>query len=177
MADKLLLENGAGGYLNENGVNIILLEAPAEGAFQGNAFQNNAFQVSASLGIENDPNSYAFGALAPSATSATGLSYFTITNSSSFAIDVTISCTDMTGGVTWTLADDGNPGANIYALKAGLDGGSYNVIVKKTAPYNELKSALAAAATQKFGITIYAPTSFSDGVGKTGTMTLTAAAA
>jgi hypothetical protein len=126
--------------------------------------------------IGETPNSYAFGALAASATPVTGLDYFTVTNNSAFPIDITISGTNMNGGVTWTLADDGNPGADIYGLKAGLEGGDYTIIVKKTAPYNTLKASLAAAGTQKFGLKLFAPTSFSDGISKSGTVTLTAAA-
>ncbi len=142
-------------------------------AFQQSAFQAGAFQM---VSIGDSPNSYDFGALATSATKATGLDYFTITNTSGFAIDATISGTDMTGGNGWTLADDGNAGSEIVAIKAGLEGGSYNIIVKKTAPYNTLVSNLASAATQKWGMTLYAPTVFTDGVAKTGTVTITAVA-
>lgn len=126
--------------------------------------------------LSNDPTSYAFGVLAASATASTGLNYFTITNSSGFAIDISISGTDMIGGVDWDLADDGNPGADIYAMKAGLDGGSYNIIVRETAPFNTLKAGLANGATQAWGMQLLAPTSFSDGVPKSGTITITGAA-
>ncbi len=141
--------------------------------------------------IANSPTSYAFGTLVTSAIISTGLDYFTITNNSGFPVDIAISGTDMTGGVAWDLADDGIPGADIYAMKAGLEGGSYNlvfplafpidfdgelVIVKESAPYNTLKSNLADGATQKFGLELLAPTSFSDGVVKSGTVTITAVA-
>jgi hypothetical protein len=125
--------------------------------------------------ISNSPGSYDFGSVAESSTTATGLTYFTITNNSGFSIDITISATDMTGGTTWTLSDTATPGADIYGMKAGLEGGSYDVIVKKTGPFNTLVSGLADANTQKWGLQLLAPTSFSDGATKTGTITITAA--
>ena len=129
--------------------------------------------------ITNSPSSYGFGTLEVSSTALTGLDYFTITNTGSVTVDVTIQGTDATGGDdTWTLADDGSPGTNIYALKAGLDGGDYTVIVKKTATYNTLKSGLAASATQDWGLKIWMPTALSgyDNNQMTATITLVASA-
>jgi hypothetical protein len=124
--------------------------------------------------ISNDPTSYNFGSVVEGATPASGLTCFTVTNNSSFAANITISGSDMTGGGTWTLSDNGNPGTNIYGLRAGL-AGDYTIIVKKNSPYNTLVSNLAASGgTQQWGLKLYAPTTFSDGVGKTGTVTLTA---
>jgi len=100
-----------------------------------------------------------------------------VTNGSGFAINITIGGIDMTGGITWTLADDGSPGTNIYGLKAGLEGGSYDIIVKKNTPYSALVSGLADSVTQRWGLKLYVPTTFSDGIQKTGTITLTATAA
>jgi len=119
------------------------------------------------------PTSVAFGAVTPGSTPATGLTYFTVTNNSTFAIDIKISGTDMTGGsVPWTLADDGVPGVDTVGLKAGLEGGDYTVVVKKTAPYNTLKASLGASQSQRWGLKLYTPTSFSSGENKTGTITL-----
>lgn len=142
-------------------------------AFQQDAFQPGAFQM---VSIGDTPGGYDFGQLNEAEVKATGLSYFTISNTSGFPIDITISGTDMVGGVAWALADDGNAGVNIYGLKAGLNGADYTVIVKKTAPFNTLKAALASAATQLFGLKLYAPLGFSDGVAKVGVVTLTATA-
>jgi len=149
----------------EDGNGVLLLEA------------GDALLLESTVEIGDSPLTYNFGALAESATSATGLDYFTITNSSGFAVNITISGTDMSGGNSWDLADDGNVGNMIYALKAGLDGGSYNIIVRETAPFNTLKSNLPSGSTQKWGMTLYAPSTFTDGVAKTGTVTITAVAA
>jgi hypothetical protein len=126
--------------------------------------------------ISNNPGSYGFGNVAEGSTTSTGLTYFTLTNNSGFAIDVTISGTDMTGGVGWTLSDTATPGSDTYGLRAGLEGGSYDIIVKKTGPYNFLITGMpGSGTTQRWGLQLMAPTSFSDGAVKSGTITLTAA--
>jgi len=130
--------------------------------------------------ILNEPDTYPFGIVGEGDTKATGLTHFTITNNSAFAVDIAIKGTDLSNGPkTWDLADDGNPGTDIYALKAGLDGGSYDIIVKKTEAYNPLKSELGAGLTQKWGLEIHMPTTISQPENCTnmsGTVTLIASA-
>jgi hypothetical protein len=126
------------------------------------------------LSISNTPSSYNFGTVVPGATISTGLSYFTVTNNSGSAINITIGGTDITGGITWTLSDTGTPGTSTAGLKAGLNGGSYNIVVKKTSPYNILKSNLAGSASQGWGLQLLGPTNYTDSVQKSGTVTLTA---
>jgi len=105
---------------------------------------------------------------------STGLTYFNITNNSGGAVTITIGGADMTGGgYTWDLDDGGSPGDMIYALKAGLDGSSYNITVRETATYNTLKAGLADGASQLFGLNLYTPTSYDDGNSKSGNVTLT----
>lgn len=102
-----------------------------------------------------------------------GLAYFRITNNSGGAVTITISGTDMTGGgYTWDLDDGGSPGNMIYALKAGLSGGDYTIIVRETATYNTLVASLEDEATQDFGLKIWTPTVYSDGNIKSGNITL-----
>jgi hypothetical protein len=110
------------------------------------------------------------GRMSPNETYTTGLTAFTITNNGNCVVDITISGTDMTGGVTLTLSDTCTIGANTYGLKAGIEGGDYTIIVKKTATYNGLVSSLAVNASQRFGLKFYTPSSFTDAVAKTGTV-------
>lgn len=134
------------------------------------------YPVSGAPDIINAPSSYDYGVVATSAIQSTGLDYFAVTNNSGFSVNITIGGTDMTGGISWTLSDDGNPGADIVGFKAGLDGGDYTIVVRKNAPYNTLVAGLGDGLSQKWGLRIYVPTSFSDGVEKSGTVTLTAVA-
>lgn len=111
-----------------------------------------------------------------SSTYNTGLTYFTITNNSGGAVDITIHGTDMTGGgFTWTLSDTATAGDMIYGMKAGLSGTSYNITVKKNAVYNTLVAGLADSGTQDFGLELYTPTVFDDPNVKSGTIVLTVA--
>ncbi|MCX8126643.1 MAG: hypothetical protein N3E40_05860, partial [Dehalococcoidia bacterium] len=112
----------------------------------------------------------------PGTAYVTGLTRWTVWNLSGFAVNITISGTDMTGGVSWTLSDTATPGPDTYGLKAGVFGGSYTIIVRKTAPYNTLVSNLASGANRQFGLQLLTPTEFSDSVTKTATITLTATA-
>jgi len=119
--------------------------------------------------------SWSAGPIEENSNYSSGLTHFTITNNSGGAVTITIGGTDMTGGgYTWTLSDTATPGDMICGLKAGLSGGDYTIIVKKTTPYNTLVSGLADSGTQDFGLRLYTPTDFDDGYEKSGTITLTA---
>lgn len=132
--------------------------------------------VACSPDISNTPSTYDFGVVAESANYTTGITNFTVTNSSGGAVDISIQGTDMTGGTTWTLSDTATAGSNTYGLKAGLDDAddNYDVIVKKTAVFNDLITGLADNTTQDWGLQFFAPTSMDDGAEKTCTVTLTA---
>jgi len=80
--------------------------------------------------------------------------------------------------LAWGLAADATPGENTYGLKAGLEGGDYTIIVKKSETYNTLKTNLAPAATQKWGLKLWMPTSVTDYDAQemSGTVTLVASA-
>jgi hypothetical protein len=129
---------------------------------------------SGGINISNTPSSYNGGPVAPNSTVSTGLGYFNVTNNSGSAVNITIGGTDVTGGITWTLSDTATPGPTTFGLKAGLNGGSYNIIIKKTSPFNTFKSNLGNGASQLWGFQILAPTVATDTVQKTSTITLTA---
>jgi hypothetical protein len=124
--------------------------------------------------ISNTPTSYNFGAVNAESTISTGLTYFCVTNNSGDDVNITISGTDIVGGTTWTLSDNATPGSDTIGLKAGLESGDYNIVVKKNTPHNTLKSGLADNASQSWGLQLLAPTSYTDCIQKAGTITLTA---
>jgi hypothetical protein len=121
------------------------------------------------------PTDVAFGIVENNSSSATGLTALTVTNTGDVALDITISGTDLTGGgVTWTLSDNATVGQNICVLKAGTSG-DYTINVKKTGPYETLKSNLGVSDNQTFGLKFYTPLTFTDptdATEKLGTVTL-----
>jgi hypothetical protein len=132
-----------------------------------NTYATDTNYTSSGLGL------LSFNLVKANQTYDSGLDAFEIYNSGGVAMDTTIAGTDLVGGIDWTLSDTCVAGNNTYGMKAGLDGGSYNVTIKKTATYNLLISDLASLASQKFGIQMHSPTEFSDGVIKTGSVILT----
>ncbi len=79
---------------------------------------------------------------------------------------------------TWILSDTATVGSDIIGFKAGLDDGDddFDVIVKKTAAYNELVGSLAGSGTQDWGLQLLTPSTVTDYTKgeMTGTITLTA---
>lgn len=136
---------------------------------------------SAVIDVSTEPTAKEFGVIYPGESYATGLTWGTITNTGGIPIDIYICATDMVGGgYTWVLANDAVPGYNVYGLKAGLEGGSYSIIIKRegSTPYNILVSGLGPGNTQRWGFTLYAPTSWTEhGNIMSGTITLLAEAA
>jgi len=139
---------------------------------------DNAISIAAATGeadISITPSSKDYGVIVWNNTYDTGLTYFTATNNSGGAVTIAIKATDPTTS-GWTLSDTATPGVKIVGLKAGLEGGDYTIIVKKTPAYNTLVSGLAAEGTQKWGLRLYAPTAFDNGDGA-GSITVTIDAA
>lgn len=147
-------------------------------AGEGN-WSGSEYFITLLINIGNTPVTYGFGILEANTTANTTINYFTITNTGTCVIDITIQGTDMIGGgFTWVLSDNATAGNMIYGLKAGLDDAddTFDVIVKKTSPYN-LVSGLGVNATQGWGLKIWSPTSYDDGNPKTGNITLSASMA
>ena len=67
--------------------------------------------------------------------------------------------------------------SEVHPLYATYTAPTYDIIVKKTAPFNTLKAGLAPSATQSFGLQLLAPTGMTDGAAKTGVVTVVATAA
>lgn len=128
------------------------------------------------VSISNSPDNYSFGVVKVSTNYSTGICYFNVTNGSTVATDVSISC-DATwaGGVTWAHDDTGTPGSDTAALYASDGDGTFNVIVKNGTP-NDIVNNKAASTNWDWELRLMAPTVFTDGVLKTTTVTLTATA-
>lgn len=126
--------------------------------------------------ISNAPDNWSINGGTPvvaNSNYATGLTNFSVTNSSGGAVSIGIKGTDMTGGgYTWTLSDTATPGDMVYGLKAGLSGGDYTIVVNK-AGSNNLTASLGDGLSQDWGLKLWTPTVFDDGNPKEGTVTLT----
>ena len=122
------------------------------------------------------PDTYDFGPVTEGGTYETSLSVFTLTNDSNVAIDTTIQGANAkgSGDYEWILSNYANPGADIYGLKAGLEGGYFNIIVKKDSPYNPLVDGLASGYSQGFGLQLSAPTEIASSEQVSATVTVTA---
>jgi hypothetical protein len=127
------------------------------------------------IAITNSPASYDFGVIAASATPATSAGYFSITNTSSVATNISIWAVAITGGVGWTLNTTGAPGTDQAGMYAGIVSGTFGTVVT-TSPGAVIKSSLAASTSQTWHLKLMAPTSFTDGVQKSTTVTISAAA-
>lgn len=130
------------------------------------------------VAITVSPTTWDVGIVAPGDPAVeSGLDHFTLTNTGNVNVDTTISGTDLTGGggTDWTLSDTATSGADTYGLNAGLSGGSYDIVVKKAAPYNTVVAGLAPGGTQAFGLQFLVPTSITTTmVEKSGTITIAA---
>jgi hypothetical protein len=136
--------------------------------------------------VSNAPNTWAIGAIAenttvywtadtlvPAEPLEDGDMKETITNTGSVTSDVDVKCADFTGGVGWTMSADETPGANEVNLRAGITGmANLAAMVQVTNIDIELIDSLAASGTKKFCLILETGT-FTDGVAKSGTCTLT----
>lgn len=131
------------------------------------------------IAITDNVTTYDFGVVAASSTTNSSTTHFGITNTSSVETDMTISVTTSTwsGGVTWTHSDTATPGADTAGLQSQRGGtwGSDVVIVKNTSP-NYIYENCPATTDFDYGISLLAPTSYTDAVEKSITLRITAAA-
>jgi hypothetical protein len=72
--------------------------------------------------ITNTPDTWSAGIIGVGTSTYTAIDHFTIENTGTGAVDVTIQGTDLDNGgsTAWDLADDGVPDTNVYGLWAGL---------------------------------------------------------
>jgi hypothetical protein len=137
--------------------------------------------------MTNSPASKAFGVVAANSTNyakgsapvdpnnvADSDCTFTITNTSSAAENISVTGSNFTGGVGWTLA--GSVGENNVKIVAYYSGEAVASGKTLTTSPQAFISSLAASATKLWDFAFYTGT-FTDGDAKTGTITLTASAA
>ena len=112
---------------------------------------------------------------APSNPIHTSEAPFKLSNNSTVRINVAISTDNWTGGDGWVVSHTATPGANTFGMKAGVNGTdpAAMVLVRKTGP-DTLKTGTAVGEDWTFDMQLLTPTSYTDGVVKTGTVTITA---
>ncbi len=136
--------------------------------------------------ISNDPDSKDFGNVAENSSYWSYGSaptwplndtecYFTVTNNGSSAVNISIRATNFTGGVGWTLVT-GVPGLNEARLTVWEDGDGEGDGINLTTSDSGFISNLAGTSSKKWELRLTTGT-FSDGVGKSSTITLTATSA
>lgn len=133
------------------------------------------------VGISNSTGSLDFGEITASSTPDTSATPFTITNSSSVVIDITVGCDGWSGTEQWTYAAAGADTALLNASASDSDtGGSSGIgAFDKEVPSTGsilLIENLATGTNPTWNLQLEAPTSFSHGYTQTTTVTLTAAA-
>jgi hypothetical protein len=123
------------------------------------------------IGVSVSPVSYNFSTVAPSSTTNSTTSYFTVTNTASvnITVDIYVTGATWTGGVAWTHSDTCEIGADTAGLKANQEGtwGAGDIIVTHSETYNQIVTNQPAFDDFSFGLGLWAPSSMSDGIEKT----------
>ena len=122
------------------------------------------------VSITDNTTTYDFGQVAASSTTNTSLQLVLITNTSSVATNATISVTTnvwtSAGAGDWTHSDSA-AAANTAAMKAQSNNvsavwGTGDVFVKFTGP-SQIIDSVAANSNWLYGLSLLAPTDFTDG--------------
>lgn len=139
--------------------------------------------------ISNSPNTWGIGtvventfyywtadSLVPAEPLVDGDMKETITNTGSVAEDFDIHTHNATGGVGWTVSTDETPGENEFSLRVGKTGdANLAAMIQVITTDTEFISNLAASGTKMICFTLETGT-FTDGVAKSTTATITARA-
>ena len=159
-------------------VTCVLVMSMATPMFAATTADINVSATPSFVSISCNKATYDFGVIAASSTTNTSGEggWGGITNLSTVQTDQTISVTTATwgsAGVEWTHSDTATIGEDTAGLKA-WDGSAW-VIVKNADP-NFIRENLAALTDYTFGLSLLAPSSFTDGVAKSIIVRITAAA-
>lgn len=104
---------------------------------------------------------------------------FTITNTSSVAIDLTVNMSHFSGGDAMQNSDTGSAGVGTFGAYSYCTGMTYSTgkVVAKTSSSAVMKDALAATTDIKWGLTVSTQTdAWTSGTAMTSTATITATA-
>lgn len=155
-------------------VALMLALAPATGVMAATTADQTVTFTFAYIAIADNVTSYDFGVVAASSTTETPAGYVGIDNTSSVQTDQTISVTGATwtGGAAFAHSESATPGADTVGLKANRSG---DVIVKNASP-NNIYENCPATTDYTYKLILLAPTTGSDGVQKTNTVRVSAAA-
>ncbi len=153
----------------------ILLLIPAGAVLAATTADVTVYATPSFISIANSPSTFDFEGVAEGVDESTTTGYFTVTNTSSVATNVTIAVTseNWTGGVGWIHSDIPTAGPDQAGLKASENTGAFDVIVKYISPVN-IVSSQAANTDFYWELQLIAPTSFGDGVQKQIIVRLTA---
>lgn len=127
------------------------------------------------IAITNAPGSFDFLTVVAGVDENTGTDYFTITNTSTVAIDIDIKAlTGWEGGANdWSW---GAPGENTARLEASAGTGLYDLVLTAVDTDYELIDNLSALTNDDWELELRAPTSFTYGNAQQITVRLTASA-
>ncbi len=140
------------------------------------------YTASAGIDISNAPDSKAFGVIDPSSTNwSDGAEpswpltdpdcYFTVTNNVGTAVDIQAKATNFAGGVGWTLTG-GSPGSNTVRMSVFESGDGSGDGLTLTTSDQLFIASLAGSSSKKWELKLETGT-FTDGVAKSSTLTLT----
>jgi hypothetical protein len=133
------------------------------------------------IGITNSPGTYDFGQISAGATENTTNGYFTITNGSSVAMDISIKCNGWSGTTSWTYGSSAENTGQLAASSAngGAGGSSGAGDFDKTVLNGSdtlLCDAVGTSTNPTWELQLQAPSSFTHGDEQTTTVTVTATA-
>lgn len=166
------------------GASLVGFDAVSKSAYLTQVYVVVYFTTDGAPDISNTPASVGFGVVnttsnywskgsEPSWPLDDSECFFEVTNNSGAAVDISIVATNFTGGDGWTLSS--SAGENIVVLKAGKSGdANEDAMVTLTTSPQSFITGLADSASIKWEVKIETGT-FTDGVLKEATITLTAA--
>ena len=143
---------------------LVFLSNPSVSQVEASTTANITITATGSeVDISCNQTIWAIGTVQATQTYATTITWGLVTNDGSEDVDVAISGDNMTGGaVVWVLSDDGNAGAGIIGMNAGLDDADdlYDIVIKRNTTFNLLVDELTGSGgTEAFGLQFKSPTS------------------